>query len=194
MNDDSPPTTYVGYAMTGYFLTLMGAFFVYIHYTPQGFLLALTFAAPAAFLLFATQQGRKARKYAGPMSATMKVYRNRILVLMLFYGVFLFFAVWANDAYKMPVIMAWMLAILPSLPVIGVIWAVARLIVEETDEYIRTVHVRGVLIATGFMLSIVTVYGFLEQFELVPHFVAYWAVVLWFGGLGFAKIFEAPRA
>lgn len=79
---------------------------------------------------------------------------------------------------------AYVLAILPALAIIGVFWAIGRLLVEETDEYLRMLLVRQSLIATAFALSIATVYGFLENFGLVPHVDSFYIAVLWFGGLG----------
>lgn len=79
---------------------------------------------------------------------------------------------------------AYVLAILPALAIIGVFWAIGRLLVEETDEYQRMLLVRQSLIATAFALSIATLYGFLENFGLVPHVDSFYIAVLWFGGLG----------
>ncbi len=75
------------------------------------------------------------------------------------------------------------LAVLPGLAVIGIFWAVGRLIVEERDEFIRMLVVRQSLIATGIALSAATVWGFLETADVVPHLDAYWVAVAWFIGL-----------
>ena len=44
--------------------------------------------------------------------------------------------------------------------------------------------VRQSLVASGFALSIATIWGFLESFDLVDHIDSYYVAVLWFGGLG----------
>ena len=44
--------------------------------------------------------------------------------------------------------------------------------------------VRQTLWASGFALSVATIWGFLENFDLVGHVEAYYIAVLWFGGLG----------
>ncbi|MGI8931984.1 MAG: hypothetical protein ACR2FK_06375, partial [Sphingomicrobium sp.] len=72
--------------------------------------------------------------------------------------------------------------------VLGVFWAVGRLLVEETDEYLRMLLVRQTLVATAFALSIATVWGFLEKAELVPHVDAFYIPVLWFAGLGVGSL------
>ena len=62
---------------------------------------------------------------------------------------------------------AYALAIAPALPIIGVFWAVMRLLVEEPDEFMRMLLVRQCLVATGFCLTIITIWEFLQNFDLV---------------------------
>ena len=80
--------------------------------------------------------------------------------------------------------LAYVLGVLPGLSVAGFFWAIARLIVEERDEYLRLLLVRQALVATGFTLSLVTIWGFLENLLLVPHVDAFYVAILWFAGLG----------
>ena len=85
---------------------------------------------------------------------------------------------------------AYLLALLPGLSVAGVFWAVGRLMIEEQDEYLRMIFVRQSLVATGFTLSIVTMWGFLENFDLVPHVDAFYVAILWFFGLGVGSCYN----
>lgn len=91
---------------------------------------------------------------------------------------------------------AWavLVALLPAPPLIGFIWAMGRLLVEEADEYLRMVHARRALIAAGFMLVITTVWGLLEGSGLAPHAPAYAAFILWNLGLLLAPILPGGRA
>ena len=100
-------------------------------------------------------------------SPALKRYVIRLLVLMSIYLVTLFAAVrlFRADAVSGP--LAYLVAILPALPIIGVFWAVMRLLVEEPDEFIRLLHVRQSLFATGFCLTIMTIWEFLQNFDLV---------------------------
>ncbi|MBU6269591.1 MAG: hypothetical protein KGN34_18750 [Sphingomonadales bacterium] len=89
-------------------------------------------------------------------------------------------------------------AVLPALPIVGVFVAIARLITGIPDEYVRMLLVRQSLVATAFMLSIATAWGFAESFDVAPHVPAYYAAILWFAGLGFggcvnAVIEHGPR-
>ena len=85
---------------------------------------------------------------------------------------------------------AYVLGALPGVAVVGIFWAFARLLIEEKDEYQRLLLVGQSLMATGFTLSVVTVWGFLENFRLVPHVDAFYIAVLWFVGLGIGSVYN----
>jgi hypothetical protein len=86
--------------------------------------------------------------------------------------------------------LAYLLALLPGVSIVAVFWAIGRLMVEEKDEYIRLLFVRQSLVATGFTLSVSTMWGFLENFDLVPHVDAFYIAVLWFGGLALGSLYN----
>lgn len=75
------------------------------------------------------------------------------------------------------------LALLPGIAICGVFWAIARLIIEEQDEFMRMLVIRQSLIATAFSLSAATVWGFLESAGVVVHLDAYSWAIAWFFGL-----------
>jgi uncharacterized YccA/Bax inhibitor family protein len=111
-------------------------------------------------------------------------YNKRVIILSLIYSAFLIGAVYGFKHHLVSGAFAWIVAILPALPIIGIFAAIGLYLVEEQDEYVRMLMVRQTLWASGFSLSIATVWGFLESFELVSHVEVYWVSVLWFGGLG----------
>ncbi len=117
-------------------------------------------------------------------SAAQRRYIKRTLLFTGLYVLSLFVAVYLHSREMMEGPLAYPLAILPGLCIAGVFLAIGRLIVEEEDEFIRMLIVRQSLIATGFALSISTIYGFLNSFDLAPHIDAYWTTILWFAGLG----------
>ncbi len=124
-------------------------------------------------------------------SPAIRRYVARLLTLMSFYLVALFVAVRAFRADAVSGAAAYALAILPALPVIGVFWAVMRLLVEEPDEFIRLLHVRQCLFATGFCLTIMTIWEFLQNFELVPPGNGgFGAAFFWFIGLGVGAVYN----
>ncbi len=81
-----------------------------------------------------------------------------------------------------PIALRAAIGVLPGLAVVGIFWAIGRLIVEEQDEFIRMLIVRQALIATAFALGAATIWGFVEAAEAVPHIDAYWVAIAWFFG------------
>lgn len=128
------------------------------------------------------------RKYKSP---AIKRYLVRLFVLMTIYIGTLFTAVTLFRNGAVSGIAAWALAIAPALPVIGVFWAVMRFLVEEPDEFIRMLLVRQCLVATGFCLTIMTVWEFLQNFDLVPPGNGgFGAAFFWFMGLGVGALYN----
>jgi hypothetical protein len=113
-----------------------------------------------------------------------KRYNRAVVILSIVYVVLLFAAEIAIGRYELEGPAAYLLAILPALPIIGIFAAIGRYMVEEKDEYLRMLMVRQSLVASGFALSLATAWGFLESFGLAGHIDAYWIAVVWFGGLG----------
>jgi len=124
-------------------------------------------------------------------SPAIRRYVIRLSVLMGLYFVFLLLAVRTFRADAVSGVAAYGLAILPALPIIGVFWAVMRLLVEEPDEYIRLLHVRQCLVATGFCLTVMTIWEFLQNFDLVPPGNGgFGAAFFWFIGLGIGAVYN----
>jgi hypothetical protein len=117
-------------------------------------------------------------------SKPFRRYNRRVFWLSLLYAVFLIGAVYSFKHHLLNGAAAYVAAILPALPIIGIFAAMGRYLVEEQDEYVRNLMVRQTLWASGFALSLATVWGFLESFELVGHVESYYIVIAWFGGLG----------
>ena len=122
------------------------------------------------------------------MSPAGRRYLMRFTPAMVAYVVVLFAVVWALKPPHAPSgALLYVLAVLPALPVLAVIWAMGRFIVEETDEYLRARQIEAILWATGLTLAACTVWGFLESYAPVPHFPAYFAFILFCACLGLAQ-------
>ena len=117
-----------------------------------------------------------------------KRYNARVIWLSLAYAVLLLPAVYGFKHALIPGALQYAVAILPALPIIGIFVAIGRYLVEEEDEYVRMLMVRQTLWASGFSLSVATIWGFLDNFGLVGHADGYWVVVAWFFGLGICGI------
>lgn len=124
-------------------------------------------------------------------SPAIRSYLIRLFVLMTIYLVTLFAAVTAFKADAVSGVAAYALAVAPALPIIGVFWAVMRLLVEEPDEFVKLMHVRQCLIATGFCLTVTTIWEFLQNFDLVPPGNGgFGAAFFWFMGLGVGALYN----
>ena len=113
-------------------------------------------------------------------NAAQRRYNKRVLALSALYAVLLLAAVWVFNHRPPHGVPAYALAVLPALPIVGIVWAMARYLGEEQDEYLRVVETGKALGATAFMLAVTTVWGFLQTFELLPRVDFYWAAVIWF--------------
>lgn len=119
-----------------------------------------------------------------PRGHAIKRYNRAVVALSLLYVALLFAAQIAIGRYGLAGPAAYLVAILPALPIIAIFAAIGRYLVEESDEYLRLLGVRQALVASALALSVATAWGFLESFDLAGHFDAYWIAVIWFAGLG----------
>jgi hypothetical protein len=117
-----------------------------------------------------------------------KRYNWRVVWLSLLYCAFLLPAVYGFKHQLVPHSIAYLVAILPALPIIGIFAAIGRYLVEEQDEYVRMLMVRQTLWASAFTMSVATTWGFLDNFRLVGHVDGYWIVAVWYFGLGIGGI------
>lgn len=117
------------------------------------------------------------------VSPARQRYNRRILILAVIYAAFLFPAVYGLSRHLVSGPPAFIVGVLPALPVVGFFVAAGAYLVDEQDEYLRMIFTRQSLIATGITMSAATLWGFLEGFDLIPHVVAYAWPVVWFVGL-----------
>jgi hypothetical protein len=77
------------------------------------------------------------------------------------------------------------LAIISALPIVGIFWTIFRLLVEIDDEYQRLLFAKQTLLATGITLTIVTVWQFLNVYDVLTT-GPQWMGVIWLAMLGIA--------
>jgi hypothetical protein len=120
-------------------------------------------------------------------------YNRRMLWGSVLYMIGLFVAVWCYRHGGVSGVLLWGVALLPAAAVLGMVWAMGRLVIEETDEYLRFRLVKQALFACGGLLAVSTVWGFLEQFELVVHVPAWASVPVFAVMLGVGQCFRWVR-
>jgi uncharacterized membrane protein len=139
---------------------------------------------PMLLLIPFVRANERAQKEVGCATSATLRYNRRVLVMSFGYLLALFAALGITRQVSVHGPLLWILAILPSIPITGMVVTMGRFLIEETDEYQRMRMVRASLVATGFVLVLASLWGFLEMFGLVPH-VWLWAVFpAWSIGLG----------
>jgi hypothetical protein len=133
------------------------------------------------------------QRAAGSGSPTATRYNRRMLAASFAYAAGLLAAVtlFDNGGISKPV--AALLALLPTLPAWGMIWAMGRYVIEESDEYLRTRAVNAALIATGFLLTLATFWGFMTTFGVAPNVPTWAAVPVWAIGLAIGQLVNRLR-
>jgi len=81
-------------------------------------------------------------------------------------------------------ILAYLVAILPALPIVGALVATGAYLREEKDEFQRNIFVECLLGGIGGTLALTTTWGYLEDFARAPHlslvlvYPAFWVCVV----------------
>jgi hypothetical protein len=108
-------------------------------------------------------------------------YSARFRIVMTVYVVFLLLTVWVFKHYHPTGVAAYLLAVLPALPIVAMIVFGGLYLAEEKDEFVRNVTIQSLLWGIGGTLAITTVWGFLEDFANVPRLDLYLVFPLfWF--------------
>lgn len=181
---DEPELPKIGLPSIVYIGSFLVALAVWEIWHPQGIALAVTIAVPVAALGWLIGRGLARRRAGSCSTAAQRAYLRRFIPMMIAYVVILLAALWLKKTVAPSGPVTALLAILSAVPLVGVVWAMGRMLIEEKDEYQRMLLARQAIIATGFMLSVTSVWGFLEDFGQVPHVPMYWAFIVWCAGLG----------
>jgi hypothetical protein len=114
-------------------------------------------------------------------------YLRRFVPSMVGYVVVLMGSLWFIENHRPTGPLLWMLGVAPAIPIMGVIAAMGLYLVEETDEFLRTVLVQSLLWGMGITMALCTAWGFLENVGAVPHFPLYLIFPVFCGAFGLAQ-------
>ncbi len=156
---------------------------------------------PAALLILAAmlllvpfvRATERRQASCGALSPAARAYNRRSLIWAFSYAIALVGAITIHNQLNPGGALAWVVAVLPALPILYFLWAMARYLLDESDEYLRMRVVIAALVATGLLLAIATVWGFLESFGLVRHVEPWAAVPVWAIGLGLGQLLNRWR-
>jgi hypothetical protein len=73
---------------------------------------------------------------------------------------------------------AYLVAVLPALPILWALFGTAAYLREETDEFQRTLLVQSLLGGMGVTLAATTIWGYLEDFARAPRLHLAWVYPL----------------
>lgn len=119
------------------------------------------------------------KRDGGGNSAALDAYSRRVTVAVLGFLAAMMLAMSVREGIELGSPLRWIVALVPTLPVLAMMWAIARYLAEETDEFLRHQTVTAALIGLGIVLVLATSWGFLEAFELVPHVWSMWILPAW---------------
>jgi hypothetical protein len=96
-------------------------------------------------------------------------YYRRLLVTLLLYAASLAVAIVVFIHFRPTGVLAYALAVLPALPLIGMLAVFGLYLDEEKDEFQRFIGVQAMLWGIGGTLVVTTIWGFLESFVHLRH-------------------------
>ena len=120
-------------------------------------------------------------------SAAMRAYQRGIAVMMSVYVVVIVGLATFLRHHHPQGLLAYGLAILPSIPILGMLAVVGVYLRDEKDEFLRWRTIKALLWATGITLAVTTVVGFLQNFAAMQAPPAYWVFVMYWLIFGLAQ-------
>lgn len=128
-----------------------------------------------------------------PKNPAQKRYRRRFIPAMTLYVAAIVGVSLAFDYFQPHGVLAYALAALPALPIIGVITAMGLYIVEEKDEFEKSVQVEAMLWGIGFTIAVCTTWGLLEIYAGAPRLWVFLVGPIFCAVLGGAQPFIRMR-
>ena len=129
----------------------------------------------------------------GHLSPAVVRYTRRFMVGTFGYMLGLGLAITLHERMDLAGAAAFAIALLPVLPIFVMIWAMARYLIEEEDEFLRHRAAMASLFGLGVVLAAGSFWGFLETFGVVPHVWAWWTFPVWAIGMGLSQGWMAWR-
>ena len=108
-----------------------------------------------------------------------RAHMRRVLWLLLVYAIVLPPLVWLRATTSVAGYIPLLMAIVASLPVLGIFASWGRYLSDERDEYYQTLTLRQIAIATNVTMGAAVVWGFLQAFGVMPLVEAYWIPFVW---------------
>jgi hypothetical protein len=108
-----------------------------------------------------------------------KAHTKRIIWLLVAYAIVLPPLVWLRANTAVAGYVPALMAIVASIPVLGIFASWGRYLSSELDEYHQALTLRRNAIATNATMGAAVVWGFLQAFGAMPLVEAYWVPFVW---------------
>lgn len=108
-----------------------------------------------------------------------RAHTRRTLWLLLAYAAVLPPLVWTQAHNHVSRDVSVLMAIVASLPLLGIFASWGRYLSDEHDEYHQAITLRRNAIATNATMGAAIVWGFLQAFNVMPLIEVYWIPFLW---------------
>ena len=126
------------------------------------------------------------------------VERRYVVRMWVAAGLCITFSLVASLSFKLGHphgVLAYLIAMLPALPIGGALVGTGVYLGEEKDEFQRNLLVQALLGGTGGILAATTAWGYLEDFAHAPHLDLVWVYpAFWlFAGISYAVVWRRYR-
>ena len=113
-------------------------------------------------------------------------------------GLCVVFAVLAAPVFRLGHphgVVAYLVAVLPALPIMGALVGTGVYLGEEKDEFQRNLLAQSLLGGTGVTLAATTAWGYMEDFARAPHLSLTWVYpAFWlFAGISYGVVWWRYR-
>ena len=108
-----------------------------------------------------------------------KAHTKRIMWLLLAYVIVLPPLVWVRANTAVAGYIPTLMAIVASIPVLGIFASWGRYVSDERDEYHQALTLKRIAVATNVTMGAAVVWGFLQAFGAMPLVEAYWVPFVW---------------
>ena len=118
-----------------------------------------------------------------------RAHTKRIIFLLIAYVIVLPPLIWVRSNTAVAGYVPALMAIVASIPVLGIFASWGRYLSSERDEYHQALALKRVAIATNATMGAAVVWGFLQAFGAMPLVEAYWVPFVWVVIQGFQACF-----
>jgi len=115
-------------------------------------------------------------------------YLFRFIPTMVAYVAVLLFVEWYIPRFYPTGALLYGLAVLPAVPIIGIIVVVGLYLAEEKDEFLRNLLIQSMLWGLGAIMVLTTVWGFLQIFTPIHRFQPFMTFPLFWCFQGIATV------